>query len=137
MKKKYLFIVILLSLSTVLFCQNKHSITLSPGSLFLARFNVKYEKLNDSRITYGSRFEFSTAWRSLMVVPYGRIYPFSKESNGLYAEGGVGFRSTFLEDEFWDDPNLSYEKFAPIVRIMIGGQWFAGTKNNIPFDIGL
>jgi hypothetical protein len=111
----------------------QNSITLSPGSLFLARFNLKYEKLTAKKLTYGSRLEYSTAWKSLMVVPYGRVYPFSSESTGLFTEFGAGFRSTNLPD-FAD---INFGKFAPVARLMIGAQWFGGKKNNIPFEFGL
>ncbi len=133
MKKNY---VLLISLCLTLpILSQVQSITISPISLFGARINLRYEKLTDKKLTYGARTEFSTAFRTLMLIPYGRIYPFSKENKGLYSELGIGYRGTYFKD--FHDPTINFTKSAPVCRFMLGGQFFAGKKDNIPFDFGL
>lgn len=117
-----------------------HSVLVSPGSLLLGRANFRYEKLTNSHFSYGSRVEVSLLDKGLdkhlWVIPYGRFYFFDKEQNGLYFEGGIGYRARYAKSSDWDS-STDYFKSAAVVRTYLGAQWFVGKKSKIPFDIGL
>ena len=113
--------------------RTNHSVVVSPMAIFLGTLNTRYESLSRSKLTWGGRFEYDIAYSSIMVLPTGRIYPFSKEAEGLYLESGAGFRTSW--GEFWEDSDIAFTNFSPQVRIALGGQWFLGRKDNLPLDI--
>lgn len=114
--------------------RHDHSVVVSPMSLFLGTLNTRYEALSGKKLTIGGRLEYDIAYSSLMILPTGRIYPFTKDAEGLYLEGSAGFRTSW--GEFWEDwGDIAFVNFSPQVRLALGGQWFLGKKNNLPLDI--
>jgi hypothetical protein len=146
MKKTLTLLLFIISLNELTLAQETHypnSFVLSPGSLFLGRLNMKYEKLKESNFSYGARVEasfLSALDRHIWLMPFGRFYFFNKEHTGLYSEAAIGYRvrysKTFDPDTF--DPNSDEVfKSAPVGRFYLGTQWFSGKKSKTPFDIAL
>lgn len=124
-----------MTITTSVFAQfgakSSNSITISPFSLPFGRVNLRYEKLTDKSITYGSRVEISSSTifgTQLWVLPYGRAYFFSQESNGLYGEVDAGFRAPITSSNF---------NTGGVIRAYLGGQFFSGSQRKIPFDIAI
>ena len=119
---------------------NSNSLSISPGSLLFGRANLKYEKLTNSNFSFGSRIEASLLDKGfdkhLWVIPYGRLYFFDRAQNGLYFEGGIGYRARYAKSPEWSSKE-DWFKSAGVGRAYLGGQWFVGRNSNIPFDIGL
>lgn len=147
MKKLLLFALSIQLFSFDVFAQDgvyNNSIVISPGSIFLGRLNTRYERISESNFTYGGRVEASFIGlldRHVWMIPYGRFYFFNKEQNGLYAEGGIGFRlryqKTWLNSEDYDPTVGDIFKSSAVGRMYLGTQWFTGKKSKTPFDIGL
>jgi hypothetical protein len=110
-----------------------HSIVGSPFSLMS---KLRYERITQSHLTYGARFEFFVG-PSIGVLPNGRLYFFSKEASGLYTEAACGFVKYPTGP---DAPGYESDDFYPWsiqARVGIGAQFFAGKNNNIPIDLSL
>ena len=117
-----------------------HSALISPGSLILGTANLRYEKITKSNLSYGARIEANFLDNSfdkhLWVIPYGRLFPFNKEQNGLYFELGLGYRARYEKSENWSE-YTDWFKSAVVARTYLGIQWFAGKKYSTPIDIGI
>jgi hypothetical protein len=143
MKKALLFIFLFSFSFLKSFSQSNsfsNSVSVSPGSLLFGRANLKYEKLTNSHFSYGSRVEASLLDKGfdkhLWIIPYGRFYFFDRAQNGLYFEGGIGYRARYAKSAEWSSKE-DWFKSAGVVRAYLGGQWFVGRNSNIPIDIGL
>lgn len=143
--KKIGLLSMLMAFFFVGFAQNdySHSVTLSPGSIFLGRINTKFEKLTGSNFSYGAKLEatyVSAFDNHIWLNPYGRFYFFSQEQNGLYSELGVFYRFKYANSfdyTEYDVAEYDYFKSAPGARFYLGAQWFTGKQSKIPFDIAL
>jgi hypothetical protein len=113
----------------------KNMITFSPFRIFLARLNLKYERVTGKSLTWGTRVEYGGVYQSLFINPFARLYFFDTEATGLYTEFGAYGRNQFVSE--YDPFYLDEISSGAGLRMHLGIQFMVGKKQNKPIDFSL
>jgi len=114
---------------------DKNMVTFSPFRIFLARINLKYERVTGKSLTWGTRLEYGGIYQSLFINPFVRLYFFDTEATGLYTEFGAYGRNQFISEN--DPLYLDEISSGAGLRLHLGIQFMVGKKQNKPVDFSL